>query len=91
MNSSTLLSSKMDGAIVLSNDLKIIYANVHLTPDRNIESKETGIRHRWRTNCKTSKFASSCNIKRRNIISLYYNQEHYVLRFTLFNYKRDHI
>ena len=42
MNSSTLFElAKMDGAIVLSNDLKkIIYANVHLTPDRNINQKK---------------------------------------------------
>jgi diadenylate cyclase len=39
--------SKMDGAIVLSNDLKkIVYANVHLMQIRTVSSTETGIRHR---------------------------------------------
>ncbi len=82
MNSSTLFElCKMDGAIVLSNDLKkIAYANVHLTPDRNIESKETGIRHRsGEQTAKQTGLPVVAISKRRNIISLYYNQEHYVL------------
>ena len=38
---------KMDGAIVVSPDLKrILYANVLVTPDNTIHSIETGIRHR---------------------------------------------
>jgi len=39
--------SKLDGAIVLSKDLKkIYYANVLLTPDSRIKSAETGTRHK---------------------------------------------
>ncbi len=39
--------SKMDGAIILSKDLKRInYANVLLTPDSKIKSAETGTRHK---------------------------------------------
>lgn len=39
--------SKLDGAIVLSHDLKKInYVNVLLTPDHKIKSTETGTRHK---------------------------------------------
>ena len=39
--------SKMDGAIVLSKDMKkIMYANVLLTPDSKIPTNETGTRHK---------------------------------------------
>jgi len=39
--------SKMDGAIILSNDMKRInYSNVLLTPDNQIKSAETGARHK---------------------------------------------
>lgn len=38
--------SKMDGAIILSADLKrITRANVTLRLSRNVSSRETGIRH----------------------------------------------
>jgi len=39
--------AKMDGAIVLDEEVeRIIYANVHLVPDPNIPTAETGTRHR---------------------------------------------
>jgi len=39
--------AKMDGAIILSEDLsRIMYANTQLVPDSSIPSSETGIRHR---------------------------------------------
>ena len=39
--------AKMDGAIILSDDLKqILYANAQLIPDFNITTVETGTRHR---------------------------------------------
>jgi diadenylate cyclase len=39
--------AKMDGAIILNTALtKLVYANVQLTPDPEIESNETGTRHR---------------------------------------------
>ena len=39
--------AKMDGAIVLSSDLKkILYANAQLIPSYLIPTKETGTRHR---------------------------------------------
>ena len=38
--------AKMDGAIILSPDFKkILYANTLLTPNTNLQSYETGIRH----------------------------------------------
>lgn len=39
--------SKMDGAIILSDDAsRILRANVHLVPDPSIATEETGTRHR---------------------------------------------
>jgi diadenylate cyclase len=39
--------SKMDGAIILSDDAsRILRANVHLVPDPSIPTEETGTRHR---------------------------------------------
>ncbi len=39
--------SKMDGAVVLDEDLsRIRFANVHLVPDPEIETSESGTRHR---------------------------------------------
>lgn len=39
--------AKMDGAIVLTSDVsRIIRANVHLEPDRSIQTEESGTRHR---------------------------------------------
>src|SRR3989344_716642 len=38
---------KMDGAIIISPDLRrVLYANVLLTPDNLITSNETGTRHK---------------------------------------------
>ena len=39
--------AKMDGAIVIDDDVEfILYANVHLVPDPSISTHETGTRHR---------------------------------------------
>ncbi|WP_156299690.1 DNA integrity scanning diadenylate cyclase DisA [Streptobacillus canis] len=39
--------AKMDGAVLISEDLKIIHgANIQLQPDKNIETSESGTRHR---------------------------------------------
>src|SRR3989344_8424368 len=38
---------KMDGAIIVSPDLKkILYSNVLLTPDNSVPTSETGTRHK---------------------------------------------
>ena len=39
--------AKMDGAIILTDDCqRIVRSNVHLVPDPNIPTAETGTRHR---------------------------------------------
>ncbi len=73
--------SKMDGAIVLSADLKRIRkANVHLVPDSSILSTETGIRHRTAERAAKATGALLIAIsQRRSVISLYRGQLKHVL------------
>ena len=76
--------AKMDGAIILSEDLKkILYANVQLIPDYRIETEETGTRHRTaeRVSRQTGKIVI-CISQRRGIITIYCGQERYVLKDT---------
>ena len=73
--------AKMDGAIVLSSDLKkILYANAELIPSSNIETRETGTRHRTaeRTAKQTGNLVISIS-QRRSIITLYKENIKYVL------------
>jgi diadenylate cyclase len=74
--------AKMDGALILSEDLKrILYANTQLIPDSSISSNETGIRHRTaeRVAKQTSKLVISIS-QRRNIITLYQGNLRYTLK-----------
>ncbi|SDE59097.1 diadenylate cyclase [Paenibacillus sp. UNCCL117] len=74
--------AKMDGAIILSEDLKrILYANTQLIPDSSISSIETGIRHRTaeRVAKQTSKLVVSIS-QRRNVITLYQGNLRYALK-----------
>ncbi len=74
--------AKMDGAIILSEDLKrILYANTQLIPDSSISSSETGIRHRTaeRVAKQTSKLVVSIS-QRRNVITLYQGNLRYALK-----------
>ena len=75
---------KMDGAIIISGDLKkILYANVLLTPDNSIPSDETGTRHKAAE--RTAKQAGTMVIavsQRRDEIALFYNKLKYVIRDT---------
>lgn len=74
--------AKMDGAIILSEDLKrILYANTQLIPDSSISSIETGIRHRTaeRVAKQTGKLVVSIS-QRRNIITLYQGSLRYALK-----------
>lgn len=74
--------AKMDGAIILSEDLKrILYANTQLIPDSAISSSETGIRHRTaeRVAKQTGKLVVSIS-QRRNIITLYLGSLRYTLK-----------
>lgn len=74
--------AKMDGAIILSEDLKrILYANTQLIPNSSITSSETGIRHRTaeRVAKQTSKLVVSIS-QRRNVITLYQGNLRYALK-----------
>jgi len=75
---------KMDGAIIISEDLKkILYANVLLTPDNSISSEETGTRHKAAE--RTAKQAETAVIavsQRRDEIALFYKNLKYVIRDT---------
>lgn len=76
--------SKMDGAIVMSKDMKrILHANVLLTPDGKIESNETGTRHKAaeRTAKQTSGLVIAIS-ERRNETTLFYKNKRYILRPT---------
>ena len=76
--------AKMDGAIILSGDLKrILFANAQLIPSRAIETKETGTRHRTaeRTAKQTGELVISIS-QRRNIITIFKGNERYVLEDT---------
>lgn len=76
--------AKMDGAIVLSGDLKkILRANTQLIPSSDIVTNETGTRHRSaeRTAKQTGELVVSVS-QRRNIITIYKGSLRYVLEDT---------
>ncbi|MFL0248502.1 DNA integrity scanning diadenylate cyclase DisA [Candidatus Clostridium stratigraminis] len=74
--------AKMDGAIILSNDLKkILIANTQIMPDPGISTIETGTRHR--TADRVAKQTGAITIaisQRRNIISIYKGNVKYILK-----------
>jgi diadenylate cyclase len=74
--------AKMDGAIILSEDVqRILYANTQLIPDSSIPSSETGIRHRTaeRVARQTGRLVVSIS-QRRNVITLYQGNLRYALK-----------
>ena len=76
--------AKMDGAIVLSGDMKkILYANAQLIPEHEIQTTETGTRHRTaeRTAKQTGELVISIS-QRRNIIAVFKGNDRYVLEDT---------
>ena len=76
--------AKMDGAIVISSDLKkILFANAQLIPESTIETRETGTRHKTaeRTAKQTGNLVISIS-QRRSIITLYKGNIRYVLEET---------
>lgn len=76
--------AKMDGAIVLSEDLKkILIANAQLIPSSQIMTNETGTRHRTaeRTAKQTGGLVISVS-QRRNIITIFKGNLRYVLEDT---------
>ncbi|WP_139905894.1 DNA integrity scanning diadenylate cyclase DisA [Clostridium thermarum] len=74
--------AKMDGAIILSSDLKkILYANTQLIPESSIPTFETGTRHRTANRIAKQTGAIVVAIsQRRHIITIYKNDLKYVLR-----------
>lgn len=76
--------AKMDGAIVLSDDMKkILFANAELIPSSEILTVETGTRHRTaeRTAKQTGELVISIS-QRRNIITIFKDNERYILEDT---------
>ena len=76
--------AKMDGAIIISEDLKkILYANAQLIPSSSIATNETGTRHRTaeRTAKQTGKLVISIS-QRRNIITVYKGNYKYIVEET---------
>jgi diadenylate cyclase len=74
--------AKMDGAIVLSSDLKrIIYANAQMITDSTIPTFETGTRHRTADRlAKQTGVVVVAISQRRNVITVYKGNIKYVLR-----------
>jgi len=74
--------AKMDGAIILSEDIKkVLYANTNLNPDHTIHTGETGTRHR--TGERVAKQTGQlvvCISQRRNVITLYQGTFRYALK-----------
>ena len=76
--------AKMDGAIVLSGDMKkILFANAQLIPSYEIQTVETGTRHRTaeRTAKQTGELVVSIS-QRRSIITVFKGNQRYVLENT---------
>ena len=76
--------AKMDGAIVLSGDMKkILFANAQLIPSYQITTTETGTRHRTaeRTAKQTGELVISIS-QRRNVITVFKENYRYVLEDT---------
>jgi len=74
--------AKMDGAIIISSDLKkILFANTQLMPEPSIPTYETGTRHRTahRIAKQTNELVVAIS-QRRNIITIYKGNLKYVLR-----------
>ncbi|AUG58432.1 DNA integrity scanning diadenylate cyclase DisA [Acetivibrio saccincola] len=74
--------AKMDGAIVLSRDLKkLLYANTLLIPDPKISTDETGTRHKaaHRVAKQTGETVISIS-QRRNVITIYKGSIKYILK-----------
>ncbi len=76
--------AKMDGAIVLSKDLKkILLANTQIIPSSKITTEETGTRHRTaeRTAKQTGELVISIS-QRRNIITVFKGDFRYTIEDT---------
>lgn len=65
--------AKMDGAIILDSDCdRILKANVHLVPDPELPTSETGMRHRTAERVsRQTHFLAIAISQRRNVVNLY--------------------
>lgn len=76
--------AKMDGAIIISSDLKrILFSNTQLIPDASIPTLETGTRHR--TADRVAKQTGNLVIaisQRRNVITVFKGNLKYVFKDT---------
>jgi len=76
--------AKMDGAIIVSSDLKrILYSNTLLAPSAKVATKETGTRHKAAE--RTAKQLGTIVIavsERRNKITIYFKDQSYHLEQT---------
>ena len=74
--------SKMDGAIILSSDMKrIARANVTLRVSPTIPSRESGLRHRSADKfAKQTKHIVLAVSQSRNTLTLYLKSQHYIFR-----------
>ena len=76
--------AKMDGAIIISKDLKrILLANTQIIPSSKIPTEETGTRHRTaeRTAKQTGELVISIS-QRRNIITVFKGEFRYTIEDT---------
>ncbi len=73
---------KMDGAIIVSSDIKkILRANVQLVPDSKIKTVETGTRHRTAERvAKQTNEIVICISQRRGIITIFKGDFRYVIK-----------
>lgn len=73
--------AKMDGAIVLDDDVsRIVYAGVHLMPDPAIHTEETGTRHRTADRVARQTGLPVISVSASmHIIALYLGESRYVL------------
>lgn len=74
--------AKMDGAIIISEDLKKIwYANVQISVDKDISTNETGTRHRTaeRLALQSGKLVIAVS-QRRKVITLYKEDWKYMIK-----------
>ncbi len=73
---------KMDGAIIVSSDIKkILRANVQLVPDSKIKTLETGTRHRTAERvAKQTNEIVICISQRRGIITIFKGDFRYVIK-----------
>lgn len=74
--------AKMDGAIILDGNVeKILYANIHLQPDKRYETQESGTRHRTaeRVAKQTGKLVIAIS-ERKKVVTLYKGEMKYRLK-----------